>query len=326
MVYPAFKFSLISKTPIFDISPHHARMACCYRDKENKYHLFIDYIDSSLNTIHSFQAIVNYYTGTDLINWTFVQTAVDKGNYNYEKNTGDLDCYGIGSPDVLCTDDFIYLFYAGRGNLAPDEYFNSLAHPGEPGYVSDDIMYAKAPADETGAPCGPFVKQGVVLNREYSWESMRIDDPCVLNEDGKIHLYYKGFNDNVAKDNIKLGFASADIHNFKFSKLKNPILSVAGGLEMPRVFKFKGKWNMFLRHFNKGSGTIWKHYVSDDGLGWKLHNECLFDCAGKKPGAGAADMMLVKNFDGSFSGKALACGLEDSILKLWMYNVIELSE
>jgi hypothetical protein len=33
-------------------------------------------------------------------------------------------------------------------------------------------------------------------------------------------------------------------------------------------------------------------------------------------------MMLVKGFDGKFTGKALATGMEEGILKLWLYNVL----
>ncbi len=324
--YPNFKFEAIYDYPVFDISLHHARMACCYKDKVGKYHLFLDYIEASLNTLHSFQAILNYYTSFDLKSWSLISTAVEKGNFNYENGKGDADCYGIGSPDVLCTDEYIYLFYAGRGSLSPDKVFNGLAHPGEPGYISCDIMFAKAPADKNGAPCGPFKKQGVVLNREHAWESMRIDDPCVLLDGNNVHLYYKGFNDNSNRNSLKLGYAVANISDMNFKKHPDPILSVYDGLEMPRVFKHKDTWNMFLRHFEIETGAFWRHYISDDGLKWKIKNASLFNCAGPIPGSGATDMMLIKDFDGSLSGMALACGLENGILKLWLYDVIIQSE
>lgn len=320
--YPNFNFKSAYEYPVFDISPHHARMACCYRDKAGKYHLFLDYIDASLNTVHSFQAILNYYTSNDLINWSFLDTVVDRGFYNSETALGDADCYGIGSPDVLCTDEYIYLFYAGRGTLPPDKQFNSLALPNEPGYVSCDIMFAKAPADKNGAPCGPFKKQGVVIEREYEWESMRIDDPCVLIDDTTVHLYYKGFNNNSNRNNLKLGYAFASISDMAFKKTSEPILSIYDGLEMPRVFKYKDAWNMFLRHFEVETGTFWRHHISDDGLNWKIKNPNLFNCAGITPGSGATDMMLIKNYDGSITNKALACGLESGVLKLWLYNVV----
>lgn len=318
-----YKFIKVHENPIFDISPHHVRMSCCYMDKSGKYHMFADYIDSSLHTVHSFQAVLNYYTSTDLIAWTDHGTIIKKGNYNYETRTGDPDCYGIGSPDVLCTDEYIYLFYAGRGVLAPNQPFNGLAHSGEPGYVSSEIMYAIAPTDKYGAPSGPFIKKGVVFKQKYEWESMRRDDPCVVLEQNLIHLYYKGFNDNSNRDNIKLGYASADIKNFRFIENPEPILSVSGGLEMPRVFIHKGNRNMFLRHFSPIGGTVWRHYISLNGITWTIKNPCLFNCAGPNPGKGAADLMLIKNFDGSLTGNALACGLENGVLKLWLYKIIE---
>ena len=80
---------------------------------------------------------------------------------------------------------------------------------------------------------------------------------------------------------------------------------------------------MFLRHFDTTNGSIWRHYVSINGLDWELHNPSLFDCIGdyRRNSAGAADMMLINGLDGEFIGKALACGMEDSVLKLWLYNI-----
>ena len=80
---------------------------------------------------------------------------------------------------------------------------------------------------------------------------------------------------------------------------------------------------MFLRHFDKTEGMTWRHYKSPDGLVWSLVDANLFDCAGPVPGTGAADMMLVKNLDGTLEGHALACGMEDGVLKLWLYEIRE---
>ena len=323
---PDFKFIKKYEEPVFDISPHHARMSCCYRDMSGKFHMFVDFIDASLNTVHSFQAVLNYYTSMDLINWSSHGTVIDKGIYDYNSGKGDSDCYGIGSPDVVLIDENIYLFYAGRGSLAPYQPFNGLAHPGEKGYVSCDIMYAMAKTDKKVTPITPFIKKGIVLGRKYLWESMRVDDPCVVFEENTLHMYYKGFSDNSNKDTLRLGYACSDFENIQFIRNPKPILSVDGGLEMPRVFKYNGRWNMFLRHFSSVGGAVWRHYISLNGTNWELRNPNLFNCAGPVPGKGAADIMLIKNFDGSFTGKALACGLEDGCLKLWLYSVINVSE
>jgi len=192
--------------------------------------------------------------------------------------------------------------------------------------VSCDIMCAVAKMDENGAPNNSFVKLGVVLERKYDWESMRIDDPCVVLDENALHLFYKGFNDNSNRNNLKLGYSSSNLNTILFNSNPEPIFSTSDGLEMPRVFKYNGSWNMFLRHFSTTDGTIWRHYISKNGITWELINPNLFSGAGTEPGKGATDMMLIKNFDGSFTGNALACGLEDGCLKLWLYNVINVSE
>ena len=318
-------FSLypLREEPVLDIAPNSVRMASCYVDKEGTYHLFVDYIDSSLNTIHSWQAEIRHYRSRDLIHWNFVSTVVKRGKYNKNPELKDSDCYGVGSPDVIYYDGIVYLFYAGRGALAPDMHFNGLAKPGQPGYVSGSIMLACAKADESGSPAGPFKKQGTVIKSEKEWENMRLDDPGVWIEDDTIHLYYKGFNDNKVKSNIKIGYAKAGIQDIKFEKSKEPIISVKEGCEMPRIFKHNGEWNMFLRHFDKTEGMIWRHYQSPDGLNWSMVDANLFDCAGPVPGTGAADMMPVKNLDGTLEGHVLACGMEDGVLKLWLYEIKE---
>lgn len=321
LTIPNFKFVPAGNCPAFDISPHHARMASCYRDLNGAYHLFIDYIDASLNTIHSWQAEIRYYRSNDLKNWQFIETALSRGKYDETPEKRECDCYGVGSPHVLCTSEKAYLFYTGRGNLAPDKKINPLAGPGEEGYVSGTIMLATANTDMQGAPSESFSKQGSVVKRTEDWERMRIDDPCALLGDNIIHLYYKGVKTRRDANTIQLGYAKAGRDKLEFRKHPSPIFSVAGGLEMPRVFRYNEIWNMFLRHFNTTDGSIWRHYVSLNGLEWKLYNPFLFNCAGSKPGTGAADMMLINGLNGEFIGKALACRMEDGVLKLWLYNI-----
>ena len=82
---------------------------------------------------------------------------------------------------------------------------------------------------------------------------------------------------------------------------------------------------MFLRHHNRAEGAVWRHYISENGIDWQIFDPFLFDCAGENPGMGATDIMLVKNIDGTFSGKVLACGLEDKVLKLWLYTCTEVT-
>jgi|GEM_PF-1579167 len=317
--YPKFRFELVYKDPVFDISPHSARMAACYKDYAGTYHLFTDYIDAKLNTVASWQAEIFYYRSRDLLSWEYVSTAVEKGN------SPDLpDSYGVASPEILCFKDCLYLFYSARQNPLNSNMGNPLAKPGETGYVSTEIMYAKALTDMNKSPISPFIKQGFAIKKEYDWESMRIDDPCVVRDNKKLYMYYKGFCDNIDRNNLKLGFAEADINDMRFKKYGFSILEVHSGLEMPRVFRYKDKWIMFLRHFERQTGYSWRQYVSKDGIDWKMYDPYLFNCHGGIENSGAADIMIIKDADNNFTGKVLACNIDGNALKLWLYECKEI--
>jgi len=312
--------------PVFDISPNHARMATCYRDLAGTYHLFVDYVDASLNTIHSMQSEIRQYDSVDLVTWEFVRTAVPRGEYRGIPDTSDPDCYGAASPHIICVGAEACLFYAGRGPLDPAMPWSGHAGPGERGYVPCQIMLSIAPLDSNRAPAGVFTKRGVVVANDRDWKSMRVDDPCALNHGGALHLYFKGFWNNRDRNQCRLGHAVRLLGKSHWNEDISPILSVRNGLEMPRVFHQGGEWQMFLRHFDHHEGFWWRHYVSGDGRQWSLHDPYLFDCAGPRPGEGAKDMMLIYDAQGSFTGKVLATGLLDGCLRLWLYAVTALPE
>lgn len=319
-----FQFLPLKETPVFNIAPHHARMCSCYQDRHNNFHLFVDYIDASLKTVHSWGAEIRYYRSSNLTNWKYVDTVIPKGAYYKNKpEESDFDCYGASCPHVICTDDTIYLFYSGRKGLAPGEAWDSYAEPGEKGYMASRIMLATAHADADGAPAGNFTKHGILFDLGEDWDSMRNDDPCAVLDKDKIHLYYKGFRTIRDFNQVKIGYASALVRDMRFTKHHSPILSVSGGCEMPRVFRLGKTWHMLLRHFEKGDGTLWKQYVSHNGLEWKLNDSNLFDCAGPTPGR-VTDMAPVWGINGELCRLplALATGMdEDGVLKLWAYEL-----
>jgi hypothetical protein len=318
-----FEFRLRRQHPVFSISPNHARMATCYKDAAGVYHLFVDYVDASLKTIHSFQSEVRQYDSVDLFHWEFVSTAVARGKYRGTPESSDPDCYGAASPHILCVDGEAWLFYAGRGPLDPSAGWSGYAEPGESGYVPSQIMLSVAPLDANGAPAGPFKKRGIVVRNNRDWKRMRVDDPCAVKHAGKLHLYFKAFPSNRDRDMCKLGHACLPLGEAIWLEQDSPVFSVRGGLEMPRVFRYGNGWHMFLRHFDHEQGFWWRHYTSDDGISWSLYDPKLFDGAGPEPGAGAKDMMLVYDLSGGFSGMALATGLLDGFLCLWLYDVVD---
>jgi hypothetical protein len=325
-----YNFSAVSDEPCFDISPHSARMSTCYIDHTGVYHLFIDYIDAYLQTLHSWAAEIYRYDSTDLKNWTFHSVAVARGLQ------ADPDGYGAGSPYIVCHQNTAYLFYAGRSKPVGDEQVDSLAAPGEIGYVAGRICLATAPLNTSGAPCAPFLKKGVVIDNIRPWCAMRVDDPGCIIFDNVMHLYYKGFYkyspgqpipNNMSRSGMvfSLGHASSLVSNLNFVVDQNPIFAVDGGLEMPRVFMAEGKIQMFLRHFRvePGKQSLWGHYAADDFVTFSPVNLQLFDGVmfeGKNISQ-AADIMLIYDADGNATDKALACGVHEGVLKLWLYRI-----
>jgi hypothetical protein len=317
-----YRFSPVQKDPVLDLTPHHARMATCYKDDAGGYHLFVDFIHADLNTVQSWQAEIRYYRSSDLRSWEYVRTELSRNDREDDPEQRAPDCYGVGSPHILWSGSRLLLFYTGRGGLPPDQSVDSHAEPGRPGYVSGDIMLAQTTVDAGGAPAGPFTKTGVVLPRDRDWKRMRVDDPCAVVYGGDVHLFYKGFRSRTDLDGIAVGHAAArNRTNLSFEDDPEPILRVHGGAEMPRVFRDRHQWQLFLRHFDRSEGSVWRHYSADQPDRWVLVNPRLFDCAGLVPGTGAADMMLISGRDGRFMGKALACGLDQGVLKLWLYDV-----
>lgn len=310
MTISGFKMVLEAPRAAFSAEPHQTRMATCYRDKQGVYHLFAD--DMGESTI-SWTAEIRHYRSRDLFNWEFVETAVSKGQGNAP------DAYGAASPHVLATDERIYLFYAGRANPVGGRA-DTYASRGQPGYVAGRILLASAKADRHGAPAEAFEKHGVVVEPGEGWDAMRLDDPCAVLEDGMVHLFFKGFDTNRVRDHVRVGYAKGRLVDMEFVKHSEPVLSVPGGGEMPRVFRESGRWHLLYHHFG-GDGTCWRHHVSDEPTRWTLADARFFN--GHPPG-GPRDIMLVYGMNGQLldDRKVLAAAAEEGINKLWLYRLV----
>jgi hypothetical protein len=143
-------------------------------------------------------------------------------------------------------------------------------HPSWP-YPDDDR--ATAAADEQGAPAGAFRKQGVLAEPGDGWDAMRLDDPCAVLDGDTVHVFFKGFDNNRNRDRVRVGYARAALADLKFTKHPEPILAVAGG-----------------------GGSTWRHYVSDDGLHWRLYDANFF---GGHPTDGPRDIMMIHGMNGT---------------------------
>lgn len=317
-----FAWKQIKTAPVLDLSPDHTRMVTCFRDAKGIYHLFTDHIPAGMNTIHSWEAEIAYFRSRDLTTWESVGTAIARGP------GGAHDSFGAASPHVLSIPETgrVYLFYAGRGDPRPGEPWRGLASPGESGYVSSRIMMASAPANEAGAPTGPFTDKRLIVDLDADWRNMRVDDPCALVAGGQVHLYFKGFHAPLldSRQNVQTGCAVANLDDMAFAIRPGPILVVPGGGETPRFFRLGETWHLFLRHFHPAPGeTHWQHHTSQDGVCWRLNDPRLFSrphC----PRRGPYDMAPIYGLDGALAKpwRALACGQdEDGVLKQWLYGM-----
>lgn len=308
---PRFQLVPEEQQAVFSAEPGQTRMATCYRDKQGVYHLFADYMPKS--TI-SWTAEIRHYRSSDLRNWEYVGIAIPRGS-------GEApDAYGAASPHVLATDERIYLFYAGRANPVGGNA-DTYASRDQPGYVAGRILLASARADEHGAPAEDFKKHGVVIEPGADWDAMRLDDPCVVLDDGIVHLFFKGFDTNRNRDHVRAGYAYARLADMKFTKHAAPILTVPGGGEMPRVFRHGGQWRLFYHHFGHG-GTCWRHYVADEPTSWRLADARFFD---GHPTGGPRDIMMIYGMNGQLldEPKILVAGTEQGLNKLWLYRLAE---
>ena len=306
-----YQFTFDSTIPVFTVEPHQTRMATCYQDNAGVYHLFADYMEVSKI---SWNASIRYYTSSNLIDWNYSSTAVEKGD------KGSMDDYGTASPHVFATSSRVYLFYAGRSCMDKNNA-DSSAKKGEKGYINGHIMMASSKVDSNGAPLGKFEKHGVLLSKNDEWDSMRQDDPCLVINGNKAFLYFKGFQDNQDLNKVKVGCATADLEKMEFEKLPEPIMSVSGGGEMPRVFRDKNNWNMFYHHFNS-DGAIWQHHVSENGIDWLLHDPDLFSGHSE---CGPKDIMMVYGMNGNLiqNPKVFVAGEEKGYNKIWLYSILE---
>lgn len=317
-----FDFEPLRQAPVLDESPNHLRMATSYRDRAGRVHLFADFIPAEYNDINTWQSHLEYYTSDDLLSWTRVGTAV----------TADPDrpgeTFGMGSPGVLATQDRIYLFYAGRSAPQHGAPINNFANRDEPGYMTSHICLAVAPTDANGAPAGPFERLGVVLQPSQPWCTLRVDDPCPVRVGDHIRLYFKGMDTiraggQAPMSHVKVGVAETPFDDLAFATPDAPLFSVSAGGEQPNVFRYHGQWHMFYRLFPPHEGSVWQHFTSEDGFNWQLHDDAMFNCAGPTPGTGATDMMPIYGFDGALADppSAMACGMEEDVLKLWAYRL-----
>ena len=272
-----FQFKQARDHPVLSIVPLVTRMVAAYRDRTDKVHLFCDAYDPKRETVFddpldSWEAEVRYLTTADFEHWEDHGFAITRGTWTGDVATSDYDCVGAGSPGVTVAGDNVLHFYAGRGPTDPGGPFvKSMNREDLPGR----IQLAIAPADENGAPAGPFVKCGPITDYDAPWRSIRHDDPCPIVVGDEILLFYKGIGPGTTRDNrvIALARAPVDRPEGQYEIHPDPILVTKRGSESPRVFRTDETWHMFTLQYSFEHEDLVRRYVhlsGTDPFHWDL--------------------------------------------------------
>ncbi|HUV66174.1 MAG TPA: family 43 glycosylhydrolase [Sedimentisphaerales bacterium] len=165
---------------------------------------------------HGYDATVWYATSNDGHTWT------EKGEALARGPQGSWDEQSVFTPNILVAEGKYWLYYTA----VPKPFFNS-----GPNITKTAIGIAVA-----DAPDGPWKRltANPILRASddpNDFDSMRVDDACLLVRDGKYWLYYKGRQWNNTPVNTKMGLAIADRPEGPYVKHKgNPLIS--GGHEV----------------------------------------------------------------------------------------------
>jgi len=143
-----------------------------------------------------YAAGVFHATSGDGREWAEVGEAIPKGP------EGAWDAHGVFTPTTLIAEGRYWLYYTA----VPDPFDSD---DGGPNATPTAIGVAVA-----DTPDGPWRKfEGNPILRpgaEGEWDSMRVDDACLIVRGGRYWLYYKGRELRLAPAQTKMGLAVAD--------------------------------------------------------------------------------------------------------------------
>lgn len=161
---------------------------------------------------HGYPASVWYATSSDGKTWQEEGEAIPKGK------KGAFDEHGVFTPTILIADKKYYLFYTA----VPEPFTNDNGGP-----KGTKTAIGIASSD---SPRGPWRrKPNPVLHpsdNPEEFDSMRVDDTCIIVRNGKYCMYYKGRQTNHSPAETKMGIAIADTPEGPYVKHnENPVLN-----------------------------------------------------------------------------------------------------
>ncbi len=169
--------------------------------------------DASL--AHGYHADVWFATSQDGVKWVEQGLSIPKGS------KGAWDEQSAFTPNILVWKDKYYLYYTG----CPKPFVNG----------GNQVTKTAIGVAESLTPYGPWTKLAdpiLECSSDFKvFDSMRIDDACLVVMDDTINMYYKGRQWNNTPGNTKLGLATATNPFGPFKKHEqNPLIN--GGHEV----------------------------------------------------------------------------------------------
>jgi beta-xylosidase len=163
-----------------------------------------------------YDATVWYATSSDGHTW------IEKGEALARGPEGSWDEQSVFTPNILVAEEKYWLFYTA----VPKPFIN----------IGPDITKTAIGVAVSDSPDGPWEKleTNPVLKASDDpkhFDSMRVDDACLIVRNGKYWMYYKGRQWNNTPRNTKMGVAIAERPQGPYVKNKNnPIIQ--GGHEV----------------------------------------------------------------------------------------------
>ena len=163
-----------------------------------------------------YDATIWYATSSDGHTWTEQGEALARGP------VGSWDEQRVFTPNILVAGKKYWLFYTG----VPKPFINK-----GPRITKTAIGIAVS-----ASPNGPWKKLGTnpilkASENPADFDSMRVDDACLIVRNGKFWMYYKGRQWNNTPGNTKMGVAVAEKPEGPYIKnRRNPL--IPGGHEV----------------------------------------------------------------------------------------------
>lgn len=155
-----------------------------------------------------YEATVWYATSPDGLKWTEKGQSVAKGD------VGAWDAGSVFTPNILVADGHYWLFYTGTSK------------PYKKGFQPDSKI-GIAVSDSPDGPWKRLPKNPVLKNSDNpdDFDSLLVDDACLMVLQGKFWFYYKGRQVGKSAHHTQMGLAIAERPEGPYVKYEaNPVL------------------------------------------------------------------------------------------------------